>query len=104
VPTGPPVTPPDLYPLPAASELDLGDFDFGIGRGGTPDSVVYRTDTLCDPNALTASTNFKVWTPSTEQTATTSTDCLDWPADGYAAIANLAAWTSQAFKEPRRWT
>jgi Tol biopolymer transport system component len=96
VPAGPPVAPTDLYPLPAASELDLADYDFGIGRAGTPDSVLYRTDTLCDPNALTASTNFDVWTPSTEQTATTSTGCLDWDVLRYALTANLAAWTSPA--------
>ncbi len=96
VPSGPPAPAPDLLQLTATSELELADMDGQLSRAGTPDSVTYRADVLCNADAETESAALNVWTPSTGGTVTTTTPCQDWPPGAYAVTPSLDAWVSQS--------
>jgi Tol biopolymer transport system component len=58
----------------------------------TPDSVAYRSDDECDPNAETTSSRLTIWTAPTGGTTTTTTPCLELSIDEYAVSTGLAVW------------
>jgi dipeptidyl aminopeptidase/acylaminoacyl peptidase len=95
VAAGPPPPPPDLLQLTATAELTLDDDVTSFARAATPDSVVYRTDDVCDPDAETTTTYFNIWTPATGQTVTSSSYCEDWGPDSYGVTSSLVASASQ---------
>jgi hypothetical protein len=94
VPAGPRVAPPDLLQLQPTGDVTLDYLDGPIGRAGTPDSMVYRTDRVCNAEALTMSATLTVWTPSSARTVTTSSPCDDYEPDSYAVTSSLDAWLS----------
>ena len=85
-------SPPNLS-LPTSSELSL-DWVDGLARAGAPDSVVYRDDAICDPDAENESAMFEAWTPPATSVVTTTTPCLDMALSSFAVGASLVAWAS----------
>jgi WD40-like Beta Propeller Repeat len=91
LPAGKQASPPAMVDLKATSDRPLADLS-DLSRAGTPASVAYENDDLCDPVAETFSSRLNVWTPSSGSTDTTTTGCQDLPVEDYAVTPTLAVW------------
>ena len=83
---------PALLTLEPSALLQLDWTDGSLVRAGTPDSVGYDEQTLCDADAETTSSSFSVWAPTANTIATTTTDCQDFATTSYAISPTLVDW------------
>lgn len=96
VPAGASAPPLQTVALKSTSELrPAADYVGELRPAATPDSVTFRGDDECDPNAETFSSKLTVWTASSGSTSLTTTPCLDLPVADYAVTASLAVWLVQ---------
>ena len=103
LPVRPQAPPPDMVVITPSSERNIEWVD-GLSPSGTPDSVAYSNQILCNPVSETTSNSFMVWTPATGGVATNESGCNEDVVDEWAMSPTLFAWLISAELGPEQDT